>query len=765
MKSTVELPLEKLLDPDTRIHLIGVAGSGMSGLAKLFLELGHPVSGCDRVSTEEVNRLERAGLRFSTPQTTDSLGDAEFVIYSSAIKEGNPVFDEAKRRSLPMCRRAEALALLLSKKRGIVVAGTHGKTTTSALTAHLLRAAGVNPSHYVGAEIPVLGANAHWDSEGELMVAEGDESDGTLVNFHPEYGVLLNVEEEHLDHYDDGLAGIDRVFNRFLDQVTGTIIYCGEDEGAVRLTKGRSNLLSYGWDRSFDLSAEVTEERGESSDFIVYRNGEELGHVRLGIPGRHNVLNALGATAVALKAGADFDAIISGLETFRGARRRFEIRYRSLRYTIVDDYGHHPTEIRATIKTGRTLKPERFVCVFQPHRYSRTQLLQDDFGLAFDEVDELFVTDVYPASEEPIPGISGQTIVDAVARHGATRATFIPDLAKARLRIGNWLRPGDMLLTLGAGNVHEVGRKLIDDLEVVDKLIAELNDPDSEVRLYEPMRRHTTMKVGGPAQFWVEPRTVESFAIALRFFHEKGIPVRVVGRGSNLIVRDGGIAGAVIHPSKGEFEDVRFIGDRLVAGAGARFKKVSNVARAEKIGGFEWMEGIPGSVGGGLRMNAGAMSVETFDQVLCVTFLDRKGNIFEKSVDEIEAHYRHVPEMEDNFAVRAEFKAHPGDPAEIDRLIAESMNKRKTSQPVAASSGCIFKNPDSIPAGKLVDELGLKDHRHGGARVSEVHGNFIVNDGQATAAEVLGLIEIIREKAQKERGIGLETEVQIIGEE
>ncbi|MEM0897238.1 MAG: UDP-N-acetylmuramate--L-alanine ligase [Verrucomicrobiota bacterium] len=757
--------LASLMDGGARLHLIGVAGSGMSGLAKLFLELGLPVSGCDRVRTSEVENLERSGLRFSSPQTAEALGDAEAVVYSSAIKPGNPVFDAATTNGLPMFRRAEALAALLGKKRGVVVAGTHGKTTTSALTAHLLRSAGLEPSHYVGAEIPILGANAKWSREGEWMVAEGDESDGTLVNFHPAIGILLNVEAEHLDFYEDGLAGIERVFSRYLDQVSEKIIYCGDDPGAAKLASSRGNAVSYGLNPKCDVSAVVTEERGASTDFIVRYRGEELGHARLGIPGRHNVLNALAATAAALEAGADFDAVLSGLESFRGARRRFEIRYRSMRYTIVDDYGHHPTEVRATIQTGRAMKPERFVCVFQPHRYSRTKLLRDEFGKAFDEVDELFVTDVYPASEAPIPGISGQTIVDAVAEHGATRATSIPDLDRARLRIGNWLRPGDMLLTLGAGNVHEVGRKLIADLELIDKLSTEINDPECEVRLYEPMRRHTTMKIGGPAQYWVEPRTIESFAIALRFFEERQIPVRVIGRGSNLLVKDGGIPGAVIHPAKGEFDEVRVQGNRLIAGAGVKFKKLSNVAKTEGIGGFEWMEGIPGSVGGGLRMNAGAMGVETFEQVLCVTFLDQKGNIFEKSVDEIVAHYRHVPEMAENYAVRAEFEAMPGDPAEIERLIAASMKKRKTSQPIAASSGCIFKNPEAIPAGKLIDELGLKNHAVGGAKVSEVHGNFIVNSGKATADEVLTLIEEIRSKAKAERGIDLETEVQIIGEE
>ena len=749
-----------------RIHLIGVAGSGMSGLASLFLGLGHKVSGSDRVSSAETERLQRAGLVFSSPHSAECVRGADLVIFSSAIKVGNAAYDEAGRLGIPMLLRAEALAAILNSQQGIVVAGTHGKTTTSSLATHLLRAGGLKPSHYVGAEIPVLGTNAHWSTESELMVAEGDESDGTLINYHPAHAILLNVEAEHLDHYTDGIEGIRRVFNQFLDQVSGNIIFCAEDPGATGLCESRGTTISYGWSDACDVAGKILETRKASTDFELRHRGEVLGEVTLGIPGEHNVLNALGACALALEFGVPFATIAEALRTFRGARRRFEVKYSSGDYTVVDDYGHHPSEIRVTVQTALGLHPERLVGVFQPHRYTRTQLLAKEFGKSFEGIDALFVTDVYPASEAPIPGISGQTIVDEVRANGVENVFYEPDRHKVHQLVGAYLRRGDTILTLGAGNVHEIGAILARDLEILDKLRGELNDPETECRIYEPMRKHTTIKVGGPCQFWVSPSSVESFGRAVKFFRDADLPIRVIGRGSNLLVRDGGIPGAVICPRGGEFDEVRAMGNRIVAGVGARFKKLTAVAKKAGIGGFEWMEGIPGNVGGGLRMNAGAMGVQTFDQVVSVRYLDPYGALLEKTADEIIAHYRNVPELTDNYAVSAVFEGAPAEVADIEAKIEESVDKRRASQPVAASAGCIFKNPRTdLPAGKLVDDLGFKGHAVGAARVSDVHGNFIVNEGGASAGDVLGLIEEIRSAAREEHGVELETEVQIVGQD
>jgi UDP-N-acetylenolpyruvoylglucosamine reductase len=292
--------------------------------------------------------------------------------------------------------------------------------------------------------------------------------------------------------------------------------------------------------------------------------------------------------------------------------------------------------------------------------------------------------------------------------------------------------------------------------------------PQGEIdgKLYEPMSRHTTMLVGGPAQFWMEPHSFLGFAFLVGYCRERGIPVRVVGRGSNLLVRDGGIRGAVIHPAGGAFSEVT-LGTRgeITAGAGVRLKKLASMAGAAGIGGFEWMEGIPGNVGGALRMNAGAMGIETFDQVVRVTFLDEDGVIRTRERDEIVSSYRNVTELRRNFALQAVFKGKPDKPENIKQRWNESREKRKATQPVMASAGCTFKNPEEIPAGKLIDSLGLKGASVGHAAVSEVHGNFLVNQGGASAAELLRLIDSIQQKARTEQGIELEPEIKILGED
>lgn len=738
----------------------------MSGLALLAIELGHTVSGSDRVSTQETARLEKLGLIFHCPQSEREVEGADMVIYSSAVKPGNPAYEAAYKQGIPLVRRAEALAAIMARKQGVVVAGTHGKTTTSSMTAHVLRVGGLKPSHYVGAEIPILGSNAHWDEDGHEFVAEGDESDGTLVKFEPKHAIILNIEPEHLDFYED-LNEIKMVFRQLLEKTSGLSVYCAEDPVAVELCEGRRGGISYGWSRANDFSADIIELRPTQTEFDIYADKEKLGTVVLGIPGKHNVLNALAAVGLATKLGVPFDRIKQALESFRGARRRFEAKFSGAHFNIIDDYGHHPTEIKATLATACSLNPKRIICLFQPHRYSRTQLLKTEFGGAFNDVALLCVTDVYAASEKPLPGVSGETILDEVkVQAPSVECHSTPKLMQARDLIGNKMQPGDLLITLGAGNVHEVGTCLARDLKVAEQLHDILNrEGGGVVKLYEPLANHTTIRIGGPAQFWIEPRTIVGFVEVVKFLRSSSIPIRVIGRGSNLLVRDGGIRGAVIHPGKGEFDEVRVDGSFLFAGAGARLKKIASAARNAGLGGFEWMEGIPGNLGGALRMNAGAMGVQTFDQVVSVRFLDTNGELREKMKHEIEHHYRNVPELEQHFAVSAVLQGKPAELAEIDAKLEASHHHRKSSQPISANAGCMFKNPTAIPAGKLVDELGLKGRSHGAAVISDVHGNFFTNMGGAKARDVLDLMNDVKQTALQERGITMENEVQIIGEE
>ncbi len=763
MKPVSELDLTTLLTRERRrIHLVGVAGSGMSGIAALLLELGHKVTGSDRVSTVETDRLQRRGLRFYQQHRAADASEAELIVFSSAIKPDNPILVDARDSGKPVVRRAEALAAIMRGKRAILIAGMHGKTTTSAMAAHVLREGGLHPSHYVGAEIPILGTNAHWDQHGEYFVAEGDESDGTLRCFHPEHSLILNIEEEHLDFYVD-VAAIEKVFAQLIEQTSETVFYNADDANTARLCAKRKDAISFGFSEKADYRGADIELRDFASVFCVYRRGEQLGEAVLNVPGQHNVQNAVGVIALATELAIPFEKIAASLRKFEHARRRFEIKYASDRFLLVDDYAHHPTEIRATLKTARSTGRKRVLTMFQPHRYSRTKALRKEFGRAFDDADRVVVTDVYPASEAPIPGVSGETIADEITAHGHRCVSYQPRLEWIHRDVGNMLDSGDLILSLGAGNIHEQLAVLAADLVIAEKLKAIVGE-EGDVRLYEPLSKHTTLRVGGPAQFWVEPRTEKAFAELIGFCRRENLPLFVIGRGSNLLVRDGGIRGVVVHPCGGDFNKIEVNGNEITAGVGAKLKEVAYAGKAASLGGLEWMEGIPGAVGGGLRMNAGAMGAQTFENVVRVRYLDTNGESHTKTRDELDVYYRNFPLLENNFAVSAVFRGQPASTEEIVRKLEASQEKRRTSQPAAKSAGCIFKNPDSCPAGKLVDELGLKNSRVGKARVSDVHGNFIVNDGGATAAEMLELIERIKGVARTRRGIELETEVQIVGE-
>ncbi|HWN25261.1 MAG TPA: UDP-N-acetylmuramate--L-alanine ligase [Candidatus Sulfotelmatobacter sp.] len=763
MKHASDLDLPKLLTREHhKVHLVGVAGSGMSGIAALLLELGHQVSGSDKASTVETDRLQRLGLRFHENHHADDASDADLIVFSSAITINNPILLSARDFGKPTVRRAEALAAIMRTKRAILIAGMHGKTTTSAMTAHVLREASLHPSHYVGAEIPILGSNAHWDPLGEYFVAEGDESDGSLRCFHPEHTLILNIEEEHLDFYVD-LAAIEKVFAQLIEQTTGILFYSADDANTVRLCARRKPAVSYGFSENADYRGTDIELRDFASVFCVYLRGQQLGQAVLNVPGQHNVHNALGVIALASELGIPFEKVAASLRKFEHARRRFEIKYASDRFLLVDDYAHHPSELRATLKTARSTRRKRILTMFQPHRFSRTKALCHKFGGAFDDADRVVVTDVYAANETAIPGISGQTIADEIARHGHRGVSYQPRFEWVHRDIGNMLDSGDLVLSLGAGNIHEQLSILAADLVIAEKLKAIVGE-EGEMRLYEPLSKHTTLRVGGPAQFWVEPRNENAFAELIRSCRTEGLPLFVIGRGSNLLVRDGGIRGVVVHPRGGDFDKIEVDGNEITAGVGAKLKDIAYAGKAAGIGGLEWMEGIPGAVGGGLRMNAGAMGAQTFENVVRVRYLDVEGNPHTKTRGELEVHYRSFPLLENNFAVSAVFRGQPAPAEQIARKLHASQEKRRTSQPIAKSAGCIFKNPQNCPAGQLVEELGLKNLGIGKARVSEVHGNFIVNDGGATAAEMLQLIEKIKTVARAQRGIELETEVQIVGE-
>src|SRR5213075_969221 len=425
---------------------------------------------------------------------------------------------------------------------------------------------------------------------------------------------------------------------QLIEQTTGTLFYSADDANTARLCAQRKGAISYGFSENADYRGTDIELRDFASVFCVYLRGQQLGEAVLNVPGRHNVQNDIGVIALANELGIPFEKIAASLRKFEHARRRFEIKYASDRFLLVDDYAHHPTESRATVSTAKSIGRRRLVAMFQLHRFSRTKALSRKFGSAFDDTDRVVITDVYAASETPISGITGRTIVDEIIQHGHRGVSYQPRLEWMHRDVGNLLESGDLVLSLGAGNIHEQLEILAADLVIAEKLKAIVGE-DSAVRLYEPLSKHTTLRVGGPAQFWVEPQSEHAFGELIRFCRDEHLPLFAIGRGSNLLVREGGIRGVVVHPRGGDFDKIEVNGSEITAGAGVKLREVAYVARAAKLGGLEWMEGIPGVVGGALRMNAGAMGAQTFESVARVRYLDTEGNPHVKNRDELEVFY------------------------------------------------------------------------------------------------------------------------------
>jgi UDP-N-acetylmuramate--L-alanine ligase/UDP-N-acetylenolpyruvoylglucosamine reductase len=755
----VRLVAELLAQPAATAHLVAVSGSGMIGIAKLLLDMGVGVSGSDLQRGRQIGALEKRGLKFYAGHDAGHVGAVTLLGYSSAIKPANAERVAAAEKKIPQFRRAELLAAIALSKRLFVVSGTHGKTTTSLLLTQIFKAANREPGYYIGADVAAFEFSAGLG--GEDLIVEADESDGTLDCYEPSSVLVLNVEADHLDHYED-LRQIEQAFLALAQKSGGPVVLCADDPVCRELVKQLPRALTYGLQHDANYQVADLAIGAAASTFTVLENGKSLGPLTLTLPGKHNVSNALGALTVALAAGLNFADCRTAFAGMRGASRRFDVRYQDAQYLVVDDYAHHPSEIRATLAAARNCESKRILSAFQPHRYSRSFHLLDEFAGAFSDATKLFITDIYAAGEQPIDGVSGEKFAASIRQGDGDRVVYAKTLDDLKTALTVNLEPGDCVLTMGAGNIYKVGEEIARDLRIYRQL-QELVDEHSILKLYEPMSRHTSLRIGGPAQFWVEPSNEEVLRKVVCFCHAEQLPLTVIGRGTNLLVLDHGIRGVCLHLGRPAFGGIKIDGERIYAGAGARLKQIVYDARKSGIGGLEFMEGIPGNLGGALRMNAGAMKGETLDLVVSVRCMTPEGEIAEVKREDLDAKYRSVPLFGKNIAISACLHGVARDEAQIAEILQTYSAKRWESQPPAPSAGCTFKNPATVPAGRLIDELGLKEIKCGGARISAVHANFIVNDGGATARDVLDLIDRIRREAREKRGENLEQEIMILG--
>jgi UDP-N-acetylmuramate--alanine ligase len=445
-----------------KLHFVGIGGIGMSGIAELLLNLGYKVSGSDLKPSPVTERLAALGGEIHIGHRAENVEGTNVVVISSAVRPDNVEVVEAKRLQIPVIPRAEMLAELMRLKYGVAIAGSHGKTTTTSMIATVLVNGGFDPTAVIGGRLNAFGSNAKL-GKGDFIVAEADESDGSFLKLTPAIAVITNIDREHLDHYAN-LEEIQSAFVAFANKVPfyGAVVLCLDDPNVQAIIPQiKRRIVTYGTSNQADLVASHIEFQEFGTSCQVRHKGNHLGILRLRVPGRHGILNALAAVATGLELEMPFEKIAAALSSFQNADRRFQVKGRKANILVVDDYGHHPTEIIATLSAARHACDRRIVTVFQPHRYTRTQALEEDFARAFNNADVLVVLPIYAASEEPIPGVTAEKLVDLIKKYGHRDVTYAPDFAAAQEILKEKLQDGDLLLTLGAGDVWKVGEGVL----------------------------------------------------------------------------------------------------------------------------------------------------------------------------------------------------------------------------------------------------------------------------------------------------------------
>ncbi len=765
---------------DTRenVFFLGLGGMGMAPLALYLNEAGCRVRGCDDHWREPVRQLlERRGIAASPCVTLPA--DISRVVYSSAIAANHPLLCAARERGVGTLRRGEMLAEAVRGRRLIAVVGSHGKTTTTALLIHALRAAGHEVGYLLGALFadpetpPARHAAAQW------VAAEVDESDGTIDNFAPEITVAVNFDWDHADRYRTE-ADLEATFINLFRRTRRLVLLPQWDSRLRRLA---------------ELAGTPFRTFGPEGDFSVRASGDDGARQRLALNGAFQksvVEIPLGGEFNAANAAAALAALHSAFGEippepfggYRGVSRRQDLLLTRPGLMVFADYAHHPTEISALLRSLRARSSGRLLVVFQPHRYSRTRQFAADFAGALAAADRVFLLPVYAASEAPLPGGTSAAILEAGSGHrekfslyeavGELETALLAELASAA---------GETTVALvGAGDIDEFAAALVqrlpgatpassftvikqeNSLDWFDVLRPRLHS-DTLARRHEPLADKPTLGVGGAARFYAEPADAEDLARLLVAAKAAKIPIFCLGRGSNLIVADSGFPGLVLRLTHPNWKKLHLDGDgQIFAGAGVRLKELCGFAARHGLAGLEFLEGIPGSVGGSLRMNAGAMGGWIFDLVERVQFVTLAGELHTAPRADFNPGYRECPELLGAIAVGAWFQAPAGGPPEEIRLRMENFSaKRKLTQPRERSAGCLFKNPLNGHAGKLIDGLGLKGRRVGAVEVSSIPANFIIKHGGGSGTDALNLARQVRDEVRTRAGIDLEPEVLLLG--
>ena len=775
--------------PPARVHFVGIGGIGMSGLARILRAWGYDVSGSDAASGDQTAALAIEGIPVAIGHAdTARASAADLLVMTAAVRDANPEVEAARAAGVPVVKRAELLGLLANARRGVAVAGSAGKSTTSGMLVTALRALGADPSYAIGAVLGTTGTNAA-PGAGAEMVVEADEYDHSFLWLRPEIAVVTNVDYDHPDLFPD-LDAYDAAFARFVAGIRpgGALVLAADDPGCARLRArpdfvAPATLVTFGQsdaaDWRLDRLADGWRVRGP--------NGEEM-PLRLLVPGAHNARNAAAALAALVAFGHEPVAAAAALEAFTGVGRRFEIKGEAGGVVVVDDYAHHPSKIRAALRATRERFPDRRLwAVFQPHTYSRTKALLPAFAEVLTDADRIVVLKIYAARETDTLGVSARTLI-AQLPEGTLLADQPEDAAQT---LAGLVAPGDVVLTLGAGDVTETGPRLLALLrdrpapEAVTRRRARPpaqatvtipDRPGLKVLRDSPMSLHTTWRIGGPADLLVRAPTPDDILAAVAWGTAEGLPVTVIGGGSNLLVGDSGIRGLVILArTPGERAEalvsVEDLGDavRLRVAAQAPLSWTGRYAAERGWAGLDWGVGLPGTIGGATVNNAGAHGTEQKDHLERVVVLDNAGEVRDLPGAWLEPSYRHTrikhgPRPRSHHVLEAIFLLPKGDPAELVRLSDEHAAFRKETQPTGACAGSTFANPPGDFAGRLLEETGMKGYRIGAAAFSAKHANWIVNAGGSTATHVRELIATAQARVRDRFGIDLVPEIEEVGE-
>ncbi|MCL4114760.1 UNVERIFIED_CONTAM: hypothetical protein GTU68_053796 [Idotea baltica] len=739
----------------------------MRAIARILLAMGHTVTGSDQTASSHLDELVALGATASAGHDVSHGATAEIVARSTAIPDTNPDIVGALERGTPVYSRAEILAAIVATRPAILIAGTHGKTTTSSMLSVLLDHVGLQPSFVIGSDVAHFGTGARWESSDHFVV-EADESDGTFLTLAGAHAIVTSLDPDHLEFYGSA-ERLHAAFRGFVDAVDGAIAVCIDDADTHALLD-HPRVVTYGTQPGAHIQIANVTVTANATEFDVLQGGTPQGRVSVGLPGMHNALNAAGALTIALELGVPFPAAAAGLAQFSGVARRFESRGNHLGTQFVDDYAHLPAEVEAAVATAQQGPWNRVVAAYQPHRYSRTQALGASFATSFQGVDHLVLTDIYPSGEAPRDGVTGRIVYDAV--HAACpelSVSYEPSLTEVADHMAASLGPGDLCLTMGAGDLTTVPDLVLERLrsrtpssiDWLTELTPSLTD--TVVGYNEPIGALTTYRVGGAAlaHAAVSTRADLQTLVAAAALHE--VPILLVGKGSNMLVADRGFWGLAITLA-GDFESVHVDGTTVTLGAAVSLPAAARRLVAQGLTGFEWAVGVPGTIGGAVVMNAGGHGSDMASSVVAVNVLHtHSGQVRTWSLNDLDFGYRHSAIGSDTIVLDAILTLDRGEPAIGEALLSEIVQWRRANQPGGQNAGSVFTNPPGDSAGRLIDVAGGKGLRVRSAQVSEKHANFIQADPNGSADDVYAVMHRVQALVNASAQIELRPETRLVG--